>query len=194
MGVGVMHSHDIPEHYRFFLSKERYDWQDPRKILWNAGLSSGMKFLEVACGAGFFTLEAAKIIGQQGWVFALDKDDQALEVCRKRLLEAGFSKFELFQGKAEDFSKSLGADFGLVANALHDFDNPVLALKNIHSSLRPGGLFLNVDWKKKSTPIGPPLTERFDEIQASGLLVQAGFKVRSKGEAGPYHYFILAVA
>lgn len=189
-----MHDHDLPEHYRFFLSKERYEWQDPRRILTDAGLATGMKFFEVACGVGFFTLEAAKIVGREGRVFALDRDGQALEVCRKRLLSEGFSSFDLYQGKAEDFRMNLNADFGLVANALHDFDDPLLALENVRNSLRPGGVFLNVDWKKVRTPMGPPLSERLEEGRASEMIERAGFEIRKKGEAGPYHYFIIAEA
>jgi ubiquinone/menaquinone biosynthesis C-methylase UbiE len=37
-----------------------------------AGLKKGLKVIEVGCGPGFFTIPAAKIVGNEGHVYAVD--------------------------------------------------------------------------------------------------------------------------
>lgn len=45
----------------------------------DTGLKSGQTVLEVGCGPGFFTIPAAKIIGEQGKLYALDIHPLAIE-------------------------------------------------------------------------------------------------------------------
>ncbi|PSO04502.1 hypothetical protein B9Q13_04405 [Candidatus Marsarchaeota G2 archaeon ECH_B_SAG-G16] len=192
--VAMYHSNEEREEwYKRLLSKDRWEWQNPYKILKNAGLSSGMTFFDVACGPGFFTLEGAKIVGKRGWVYGLDTDEQALNICESRLKREGFSNFKLFNMKIEEFENVVkDVDFALIANALHDFENPILALRNVWLSLKKEGLLLVVDWVKRDTPIGPPLDVRMNLNEEKALLESARFSVNKTGEAGPYHYFILA--
>ena len=48
------------------------------------------------------------------------------------------------------------------------------------------------DWKKIEMPFGPPVTIRFSEKKASGLIESAGFTVTDVRDAGRYHYLIKA--
>ncbi|MBN1334120.1 MAG: class I SAM-dependent methyltransferase [Synergistales bacterium] len=47
-------------------------FKDPLKKLRSAGLANGQKVLEVGCGPGFYTVPAARIVGDKGHVYALD--------------------------------------------------------------------------------------------------------------------------
>jgi hypothetical protein len=58
--------------------------------------------------------------------------------------------------------------------------------------LKPTGKVVNLDWKKKQMPFGPPESIRFSEEHASDLLQQAGFTVESVKNVGPHHYVITA--
>jgi ubiquinone/menaquinone biosynthesis C-methylase UbiE len=53
-------------------------FRDPYKALRAAGLEPGQKVLEVGCGPGFFTVPAAKTVGQGGIVYALDVNPLAI--------------------------------------------------------------------------------------------------------------------
>jgi ubiquinone/menaquinone biosynthesis C-methylase UbiE len=79
--------------------------------------------------------------------------------------------------------------FGIV---LHDFEDPSLVLKNARRALKNQGTLADLDWKKISMPMGPPVAVRFDEAQAGRLIEGAGFKVASVRDWGQYHYLIKA--
>lgn len=60
-------------------------FRDPYEILESAGLEPGQAVLEVGCGPGFFTIPAARLVGQGGSVHALDINPLALEKIREKL-------------------------------------------------------------------------------------------------------------
>ena len=63
-------------------------FRDPNKALHAAGLQPGQQVLEVGCGPGFFTIPAARIVGEQGLVYALDVNPLAIARVRKKFREA----------------------------------------------------------------------------------------------------------
>ena len=58
--------------------------------------------------------------------------------------------------------------------------------------IKPDGQLIDLDWKKTEMPFGPPVSIRFSEEQAAGLMRSAGFTVADVKDAGPYHYIITA--
>jgi ubiquinone/menaquinone biosynthesis C-methylase UbiE len=58
---------------------------NPNIKLSTAGLKSGQNVLEVGCGPRFFTIPAAKIVGDGGHVYALDINPLAVEHVRRKI-------------------------------------------------------------------------------------------------------------
>jgi ubiquinone/menaquinone biosynthesis C-methylase UbiE len=52
---------------------------NPTRSLKSAGIQPGQKVLEVGCGPGFFTVAAAKLVGDEGRVYAIDLQPLAIE-------------------------------------------------------------------------------------------------------------------
>jgi ubiquinone/menaquinone biosynthesis C-methylase UbiE len=50
--------------------------------LLNIGLKPGDTFIDVGSGEGYFAIPAAKIVGEQGRIFALDSNEEALRRLR----------------------------------------------------------------------------------------------------------------
>jgi ubiquinone/menaquinone biosynthesis C-methylase UbiE len=64
-------------------------FRDPYKALSAAGLEPGQEVLEVGCGPGFFTIPAARMVGDEGQVHALDINPLALERVRQKVEQEG---------------------------------------------------------------------------------------------------------
>ena len=75
---------------------------------------------------------------------------------------------------------------------LHDFVDPAKVLQNAKQMIKPDGQLIDLDWKKIEVPFGPPVSIRFSEDYATGLLRSAGFVVTDVRDAGPFHYVVTA--
>jgi ubiquinone/menaquinone biosynthesis C-methylase UbiE len=73
-----------------FVHKTLYGvFRDPYQILRAAGLDAGQQVLEVGCGPGFFTIPAAKIVGEAGHVVALDINPLAVAHVQREIRRKG---------------------------------------------------------------------------------------------------------
>jgi len=175
---------------------ERRLWQDADAILSQIGLLPGSTLVDIGSGDGYFSIPAARIVGDTGRVYSLDRSPENLSGLEEAIRENGLSNIHTTVGDAETILPCEGcADFVLMANVLHDFENPVAALKNARKMLKPGGRLADLDWKKEERQMhGPPLFKRFDQQKAAGLMEEVGFNVMSSTLVGPFHYLIIAEA
>ncbi|MCL5788330.1 MAG: class I SAM-dependent methyltransferase [Candidatus Marsarchaeota archaeon] len=188
------HVHDSTEFYKMLLSEERRQWQDPEHILGLLELKPREAVADLACGPGFFSVPAALKVGGGGFLYCVDRDSEALKICAERLRLAGVSNYRVINTRLEELSLPPSTlDVALLANSLHDLEDPVLSLRRIRHSLKPAGRLGVVDWVKKQTPVGPPLDIRFSLEKSAELLEAAGFKVSWKRRVGPYHYMVQAL-
>lgn len=155
-------------------------------------MHSGMVFVDVGCGDGFFSLPAAQIVGETGQVYAVDVDAASVDSLKRKAAEIGLKNLNLKAGAAEKtvFCHEC-ADIVFYSIVLHDFEDPTKVLKNAKQMLKQSGKLVNLDWKKQTMPFGPPVQIRFSEEKASALIETAGFKVESVRDAGPYQYIII---
>jgi ubiquinone/menaquinone biosynthesis C-methylase UbiE len=172
---------------------ERRKWQDPEKILTNIGLAPDMTFVDVGCGDGYFALPAARMVGREGKVIAIDINEGAIRRLRQQAAEEGLGQLSAEVRAAEETVACEGcADFVFFGIDLHDFADPAQVIRNAKRMLRHSGLLVDLDWKDLPMSFGPPPEKRFSVAKARQLIESAGFHVVSVAEAGPYHYIIVA--
>ncbi len=61
-------------------------------LLIDAGISKGMRVLDIGCGRGDLSLLLAGMVGPQGQVLGVDRDENALVLARERAQEAKLSQ------------------------------------------------------------------------------------------------------
>ena len=149
--------------------------------------------MDVGCGDGFFAIPAARIVGDEGRVYALDSDQEAIVLLRKKALNEKLGNIETRIGVAEETVFCMEcADFVFFSIVLHDFSDPVEVLSNAKIMLKRTGRLVDLDWKKKPMPFGPPLHIRFSEEHATALIEGAGFKIVQEKLVGQFQYLIVA--
>lgn len=163
-------------------------------ILNRVGLKQGNTLVDVGCGEGFFAIPAARIVGIEGKVYGLDVNSAAIMVLKEKARREGFNNIILKLAAAEEAILCENcADIVLMANNLHDFEDPKKALANARKMLKPDGRLVDVDWKKETMVLpGPPMKIRLSLEEATKLIQTQGFKVEAGEDAGPYHYLIFA--
>jgi ubiquinone/menaquinone biosynthesis C-methylase UbiE len=171
----------------------RRSWFNPEKVLADAGLRSGMMFVDVGCGDGFFTILAAQLVGEKGMVYAVDTDASAIERLKRKTAKKGLANVKTVVSEAEETVFCDGcADIVFYSIVLHDFRDPAKVLRNARRMVKKDGKLVDLDWKKKPTVHGPPVAIRLSEEQASRIIEDAGFKIESVKDAGHNHYLIVA--
>jgi ubiquinone/menaquinone biosynthesis C-methylase UbiE len=170
---------------------KRRSWYNPEAILQD--LDQGMTFVDVGCGDGFFSLLAAKKVGDNGKVYAVDIDASAIEKLKNHAKAEGIGNIDAKVGSAEYTVFCVGcADMVFFSMNLHDFDDPAKVLSNALKMVKSTGCLIDLDWKKQQMAFGPPFSIRFSEEKVCELLKNAGFKVDSMVDVGPYHYVVTA--
>jgi len=68
---------------------EKWVEESGERILRYIGISEGQTVLDFGCGCGNYTIPAARIVGEQGLVYALDEDKSVVERLMNRVKVAG---------------------------------------------------------------------------------------------------------
>ena len=122
-------------------SRFRYRFFGPTKILQGADIHPGQIVLEVGCGTGFFTIPAAKLIGDQGCLLAMDVLPASVEMVAEKVQAANLENVRVVQGDALDTkleAQSLDAVllFGVIPAPMFPLDQ---LLPEMHRILKPEG-------------------------------------------------------
>ena len=105
-----------------------------------AGITSGMRVLEIGSGAGDVALTLAELVGPAGEVVGVDINATILDTARQRATDAGIRNVEFIAGDARtlDFSTKFDAIVGRFV--LMYMTDPVEAFAKLVTHLKPGGI------------------------------------------------------
>ena len=119
--------------------------QNPRKIL-SPYLKEGMSVLDVGCGPGFFSIEAAALVGESGRVIALDLQEEMLQKLRSKIQGTEFEdRIRLQKCEKNTLGLSGIVDFILAFYMVHEVPDTERFFSELNTVLKPGGQFLVVE-------------------------------------------------
>ena len=80
---------------RYIFQRLKEPLSRPERKLRALGLKRGFKVLDVWSGTGVYTIPAAKLVGDKGFVYSMDVDPYAVEVLEKRCEKLGLKNVEI---------------------------------------------------------------------------------------------------
>jgi len=110
-------------------------------------LPRGAKALDVGCGWGDTAIELAKKVGPTGSVLGLDCCDAFLDKGRADAKAAGLSNVSFVCADVQTYAFRNEFDFCFSRFGMMFFANPVAAMRNIRSGLKPGGRLMFITWR-----------------------------------------------
>ena len=149
------------------------------EALEGVGVRKGQVVLDFGCGSGTYTIPAAKIVGDQGKVYALDKDKEALDKLMQRAKSAGLKNIERMDTSEElriDLTDD-SVDVVLLFDVFHSYyfpqaDDRRRLLNEIYSIMKPFA-FISL-WPKHMESEAKDEIERANfhlESEYSGILI-----------------------
>jgi SAM-dependent methyltransferase len=171
-------------------------WPDPRAVLEQIGVSSGVRAVDLCSGDGYFTVPMATLTHTE--VVAVELDPEMIAAAQLAAVSAGVQNIRFVEGDAMYVHDLLEGpvDLVLIANTLHGAHDKTTLARSVRSVLRDGGVFVVINWwprPREETPVlgeprGPRQELRFSPEQVDTWLQPAGFVLDEVKDVGPYHY------
>ena len=173
--------------------KSSFGLIDFEKLLEVLDVTPGITFLDVACGAGAYTLALADLVGPDGRLYAFDLWEEGIETLTRKVSGSGAATI---QARVADVSRHMpvedaSVDLCLMATVLHDLieDNTDGGtLQEVVRVLKPGGRLAVVEFKKMEGPPGPPMAIRLSPEETEERLRPFAFEPMVTRGIGPFNY------
>jgi ubiquinone/menaquinone biosynthesis C-methylase UbiE len=143
-----------------------------------AGVEAGGLVLDVACGAGSQTIQAARRVGPSGRIVASDISSTMLEHVQSNAERAGLHNIEILASAAEDLALTPNKfDAAICRVGLMLFPSPGQALDAVRTALKPRARFAALVFTT-------PANNRFMAEPMQILLRHAGKPPPAPGQPG----------
>ena len=122
------------------IEQSRIYGESTHRLCKRAGISKGMRVLEIGSGAGDVALTLAELVGPAGKVVGVDLNAEILDTARQRATEAGMHNIEFIAADARNLNFSDTFDAIIGRFVLMYMANPSAAVATLITHLRPGGI------------------------------------------------------
>lgn len=173
---------------------DRDAWQRPDQIMDHLGIGEGSIVADLGAGGGWFTIRLARRVGPNGRVYAQDIQPEMIGAIDRRVEREGLKNVQTVLGTAVDPQLPAPVDVVLIVDAYHEMDDPQTLLRNVRTSLKPGGRIGIVEYTKNGHGPGPPMEERVDPERVIRDAEAAGLVLESRGDFLRYQYLLEFVA
>jgi ubiquinone/menaquinone biosynthesis C-methylase UbiE len=110
-------------------------------------VKEGDRVIDVGCGFGDTANLLAKRVGPTGTVLGLDCCEAFLEHGRRDAAAEGIANIEFVEADVQSYPFTPEFDFCFSRFGTQFFQSPVAALRNMRTSLKPGGIMTVIVWR-----------------------------------------------
>ena len=111
----------------------------PERELNKLDIAGGQKILDYGCGIGPFTFPTAKLVGEKGKVYALDKQPSAIKKMEEKAQKGGFSNINTILSDGDTGLPNESVDVILLYGVLPEIENKESLLRELCRILKPDG-------------------------------------------------------
>jgi len=145
------------------------------------GISEGKSVADIGAGSGWFTMRAAKRVGDAGVVYAVDINPEAVRYIDERVQKEKIGNVKTILNQPDDPKLPANAvDSVLMLKTYHEIARPVTLLKNLRPALRAGAKVGIIDRNgngedhgvgrevviREAAQAGYKLVEKYDFVKA----------------------------
>ncbi|MEM2935816.1 MAG: class I SAM-dependent methyltransferase [Candidatus Bathyarchaeia archaeon] len=122
--------------FKGWLDKHAYEF------LTEVGVKAGQMVLDFGCGSGTYTIPAAKLVGKDGRVYALDINKKALDKMEEKSKQEGLKNIKRIDsaGGEEIPIEDETIDHVLLIDVLQEIDDRALLFDEVYRILKPNGV------------------------------------------------------
>ena len=125
---------------------QRVATQKVDEVIAKLALKPGMIVADIGAGSGLFSRPLAKAIGPSGKIYAVDIQQDLLDVINKRSKDEGIGNIQTVLGEFDDPRiPTRNVDIAFINDVLHHIQNRAVYLKALGTYVKAGGRIAIID-------------------------------------------------
>lgn len=150
------------------------------QVLRLAGISSGMRVLDIGCGAGDVSFLARSLVGPEGEVIGVDRAFEAIALAQQRAQTAQLSNVQFIATDLDKLILDKPVDALIGRLVLMYFPKPEVVLRQLLSFVKPGGIIVFQELDMESATAQPMCDEYWTAGQRlTQTFSRAGIDIRT---------------
>jgi SAM-dependent methyltransferase len=165
--------------------------ENPAGLLKSLDLKPGQTVCDFGCGNGYHTLQIAKRIGPQGTVYAIDIQQEMLDLLADRATPRGLENIKPVLATAEDPGMPPNTfDLVLMVDVYHELSHPPEVLATVRQSLKPEGRLVLVEFREEDPEVPILPLHKMSQAQVMKELPPNGFKLVAQYDRLPWQHVL----
>ncbi len=175
----------------WLMRESRQREEDCKRLLKELHVKPGQIICDMGCGNGFYTLKLAQLTGKTGKVYAVDIQQEMLDMLKRRAHAARLENILPLLGTETDPRLPENSiDLVLMVNVYHEFSRPEAMLKAIRSSLKPGGRIALVEFRAEDSKVPIKAEHKMSKRQILKEFPANGLKLTGQFDELPWQHLM----
>ena len=167
--------------------------ENTSKLLRNMDIQPGDTIADIGAGSGYHVFRMAPR-ADQGLVYAVDIQDEMLEVLRQKKANLGQENVRVVKGTVRSIELPENTvDKVLMVDVYHEVEFPVELMASIKKALRPDGKFYLIEYRGEDPEVPIKKLHKMTEQQAVAEMEAAGFKLEKNIGNLPWQHCMVFV-
>ena len=129
----------------------RDQWQQPGKVIAALQIRPGDRVADLGSGGGYFTFKLAAAVGPTGKVYAVDVDQEMVDLIEKQAQKDSVKNIATILAKSNDpLLPKDGVHLIFTSNTYHHFDDRVAYFTSLRKYLMPSGRIAIIDYDRRA--------------------------------------------
>ncbi|WP_010581840.1 class I SAM-dependent methyltransferase [Schlesneria paludicola] len=160
---------------------EREEEERLTELIRALNLQPGDVAADIGAGSGVLTLKMAEKVGETGKVFAVDIQQEMLNLLEDKIKDRKIENIELVL--ADETSPHLqpeSLDLALMVDVYHEFAFPFETMLELSKAIKPGGRVAFVEYRREDPKVMIKLVHKMSEAQIKREISQPEFGLKWK--------------
>lgn len=181
-------------HYKganWLMRESRQREEDCKRLLKELHVKPGQVICDMGCGNGFYTLKLAQLTGKAGRVYAVDIQQEMLDMLKRRSRAAKLENILPVLGTQTDPRLPENSiDLVLMVDVYHEFSQPEAMLKAIRKSLKSDGRIALVEFRAEDPKVPIKPEHKMDKQQILKEFPANGLKLTDQFDGLPWQHLM----
>jgi putative membrane-bound dehydrogenase-like protein len=173
---------------------EREREEASAKMIEELNLQPGQAVADIGAGTGRLSLMMAEKVGEQGKVYAVDVQQEMLDIISVKLRQRNVKNIKLVKGttKSPKLEKD-SLDLALFVDVYHEFAFPYEMMLEISKALKVGGRAVFVEFRMEDESVPIKLVHKMTEAQVKKEIALPEFHLKWKETVGtlPWQHVVI---